>query len=168
MYKHVYVYTNMYTYTHTHPRVTDLFSRNAKIAAAVTGTITSESHANTRSHTANTYWFGFILIFFLFSPQITSKSHAIPTIDFQGRTRSRTHSNTVVLGGPGDGKGCHRPFFESLQLCLRNCGAVRAPLRQETRRGRRDVGGWGRYPHCRYPSFSFSVSNSFFGSICTK
>ena len=31
-------------------------------------------------------------------------------------------------------------------------------------------GGWGRYPHCRYPSFTFSVSNPIFGSIsiCTK
>jgi len=36
-----------------------------------------------------------------------------------------------------------------------------APLSQE------NVGGWGRYPHSRYPSFTFSVSNPFFGSICT-
>jgi len=28
--------------------------------------------------------------------------------------------------------------------------------------------GWGKYPHSRYPSFPFSVSNPFFGSICTK
>ena len=25
----------------------------------------------------------------------------------------------------------------------------------------RDVGGWGRYPHCRYPFLTFSVSNPF-------
>ena len=31
-----------------------------------------------------------------------------------------------------------------------------------------DVEGWVRYPHCRYPSFTFSVSNPIFGSICTK
>jgi len=33
---------------------------------------------------------------------------------------------------------------------------------------RGDVGGRGRYPHCRYPSFTFSVSKPFFGSISTK
>ena len=30
-----------------------------------------------------------------------------------------------------------------------------------------DMGGWVRYPHCRYPSLTFSVSKPIFGSICT-
>jgi len=30
------------------------------------------------------------------------------------------------------------------------------------------LGGWGTYPHCRYPFFTFSVFNPFFGSLCTK
>ena len=41
-------------------------------------------------------------------------------------------------------------------------------LGPDGRHSKRDVGGWGRYPHCRYPFFTFSVSNPFFGSICTK
>ena len=52
--------------------------------------------------------------------------------------------------------GIYIPMYFNIAT---NCNALQAY---------RDVGGWGRYPHCRYPFFTFSVSNPFFGWICTK
>jgi len=50
---------------------------------------------------------------------------------------------------------------------VRSVGQIRAPW-PVLRASCRDVGGWGRYPHCWYPFFAFSVSNPFLGSILTK
>jgi len=139
MYEHVYVYTNMYTYTHTHQRVTYLFSRNAKIAAAVTGTITSESHANTRSHTANTYWFGFILIFFFFfqnHKQVPRYTHN----RFSGSDPVQNPLKYGCLGWPGRREGLPSTSLwisAAVLAQLRSCACTVTTGDQtwETRRG---------------------------------